>query len=163
MSPRQNLPSPSSWFSCLHSMSPNPQGDLPWAPSLNNSTSRMIPQRTLKLIQPLHRFAPQKMYPPCRTLRLRRNQDPNVLQWTPSFYTQYHISCFLRLVYMLYVIFRLSQFWEKCLRMVTGFPPEGISLYSSSTSPAYLEFLLNSLKLWEPVQIYPVLDAQHWI
>lgn len=75
---------------------------------------------------------------------------------------QYHISCFLMLVYMLYVMLCLSQFWERCPGMVTGFPLVGISLYSSSTFPAYLEFLLNSLKLWEPVQFYPVLDAQHW-
>lgn len=60
---------------------------LLWAPSMNNSTLRQITQRSLQFIHSLHRLALQKMPPPGRTLRLRRNQHPNVLQCIPRFYT----------------------------------------------------------------------------
>lgn len=41
--------------------------------------------------------------------------------------------------------------------MLSGFPLVGIPVYSPSIFPRYLEFfLLNSLRLWEPIH------AQYW-
>lgn len=60
--------------------------------------------------------------PTGQDLEAEETPSPRSVTVDSRFYSV-NISCFLVLVCVLYAVFRLSRFWERCPGMVTGFPP----------------------------------------